>query len=465
MIEKIKDLKGKLVHFIGIGGISMSALAQILKRNGCIVQGSDLAANAETKILERKKIKIFHNHSADNLVGVDIVVYSSAIHEDNEELRFARENNLVIIKRAELLGIIARDYKVVISVAGSHGKTTTTAMIAEMFERAKLKPTIHIGGKDNYIKSNYKLGNKKYFITEACEYMDNFLYISSDIAIILNVDSDHLDYFKNLDRLKASFYKFSKNVRSGGAVIVNRDDPNLKEIQSGDNVTLFGLTSGSEIYAKNIKEYSPCRYSFDAYFCGAKLGNIKLPVFGKHNISNALVVILVGIACDIDFCEIVSSIENFSGVERRCEIVGSVSGALIIHDYAHHPRQIEKMMDVAKDYVRASGGKIITVFEPHTFSRTKYLLEDFAKSFEGSSIVLLAPVYSAREREEDGKNSKDLENKCLEYVHAEFLGSYPEIEEKIKATARDGDIVMVLGAGTIEKLAKELSDNKKCCKC
>lgn len=454
----IKELKVKRIHFIGIGGISMSALAQILRKNGCYVQGSDLSHNDETVILQRKKIKVYYEHKKENLKDIDVVVYSSAIHEDNEELKYARDNNLIILKRAELLGIIAKNYDIVISIAGSHGKTTTTAMIAEMFSKANLKPTIHIGGRDNYLKSNYKLGNKKFFITEACEYMDNYLYVKSDIAVVLNIDSDHLDYFKDLEGVKLSFEKFSKNIKEGGIVIANGDDKNMSSILNGQNVTTFGLNKKNEIYATNIKEYEPCKYSFDVVFCGAKLGNIKLNILGKHNIYNALVTILVGIACEIDFCYILNCIENFEGVERRCSYLGKLDGAVYFHDYAHHPKQIEKMIEVAKDYVERSKGKIITVFEPHTYSRTKYLLSDFAKSFVGSDILILCPVYSARELESDGKNSLDLSYECEKLLpRVEYYETFDEIINRLKKVAGSNDIVLVLGAGTIENLAKKIS--------
>lgn len=457
----LKAFKDKNFHFIGIGGISMSALAQMLKKNGYSIQGSDLSENDEIKILKRKKIKVFSSHKKENLKNIDVVVYSSAIHNDNEELQYAKDNNLVILKRSELLGMIANCHKCVISIAGSHGKTTATAMIAEMFEKANLKPTIHIGGRDNYLKSNYKIGNKKYFITEACEYMDNYLYIKSDIAVVLNIDSDHLDYFKNLNNIKISFEKFSKNTKDGGIVIANYDDKNSNKILKYQSTTNFGLSRNANIYAKNIKQYSPCKYSFDVVFCGCKLGNIKLNILGKHNIYNALACILVGLACKISFCEIVSSIENFSGVERRCEYVGQINGAETYHDYAHHPKQIEKMIEIGKNYVSKKRGRVITVFEPHTFSRTKYLLGEFVCSLTKSDELILAPVYSAREDEKEGINSNELADECKKYLtKVRCFESYSEILFYLKNIAKCDDFVLILGAGNIFKLGKLLMHQK-----
>ena len=222
-------------------------------------------------------------------------------------------------------------------------------------------------------------GGKQYFITEACEYKDNYLFIKPDIAVILNVDSDHLDYFLDLDGVKESFYKFSQNIKEGGVCVCCRDDKNSAKIASLSNVLTFGENKSCDIYAANIREKPFGKFSFDAMLCGFKLGNIELNIMGKHNIYNALASIMVALACGIDFCDIKFALENFSGVGRRCEVVGELNGAEVIHDYAHHPAQIEKMLSLARELAKKSNGKVITVFEPHTFSRTKFLLEDFAQ--------------------------------------------------------------------------------------
>lgn len=458
-MDGLKKFKGKKFHFIGIGGVSMSALAMMLKREGFYVQGSNDVINSEVKYLAKKNVRIFLGHSKNNIRGADIIVYSSAIHDDNPEFEYAVKKKMIMIKRAELLGLISERYKNVIAVAGSHGKTTTTAMLSEMFITAGLKPTVHIGGRLKSIKSNYKLGNKKYFITENCEYKDNFLFVKPDISIILNIDKDHLDYFKTLDGVKKSFYKYACGTKTGGINLVFSGDENSKEIATFENSIKFGFDKKDDICAKNIKEYKAGFYSFDAVFAGCKLGNVKLNIVGEHNVLNALVCVLVGIICGIDFCDIKTSIENFSGVERRCEKIGEVLGASVYHDYAHHPKQIEKMILTAKELVKNNNGKIIVVFEPHTFSRTKFLLEDFAKSFVGSDFVFLTPVYSAREFEEDGLNSIDLLCEMKKYVKNVFYNStYSTAINNIKQIVKANDLVLVLGAGNVEKLAKKLVD-------
>ncbi len=452
---ELRQLKNKKIHFIGIGGISMSALAQMLVKYGCTVQGSDLAENNETKILQKRNIKVFLGHDAENVAGVDAVCYTSAVHEDNPELVQARKLGIKILKRAELLGMIAENYKTVIAVAGSHGKTTTTAMIAEVFMQANLKPTLQLGGTLKKIHSNYKLGNKKFFIVEACEYKDNFLLIKPDIAVVLNVDSDHLDYFLTLDGVKLSFKKFAKNLKDGGICIACSDDENSKEILSLEDVSTFGKLKKSDVYAKNIREYKPGYFGFDAYFCGYKLGKIELNIFGEHNIYNALACILVCIACEIDFCDIKFALENFSGVERRSEKMGEINGAEVYHDYAHHPAQIEKMISLAKSLANNRGGRLFVVFEPHTYSRTKFLLEDFAKSFQGADHIIFAPAYSAREKLSEGFEADTLAMATKKYVdEIEYILNYDEIYSRIKKLAKPKDIVFILGAGTIEKLAK-----------
>ncbi len=448
-------LKDKKVHFIGIGGISMSSLALMLKSHKIEVQGSDETENDEVKKLIKKGVSVFIGHSKNNLEGIDVVVYSSAIGDDNVELSEAKNRGLLLIKRAELLGVIASGYKTVVSVAGSHGKTTACAMISEMIMNAKMKPTIHVGGVLTKIGSNHKIGSKKIFVTESCEYKDNFLFLKPDISVILNIDADHLDYFGSLDGVKGSFFKFAKNTKVGGINIVCYDDENSKELLSQENTVSFGFNKGADIYACKIKEYKPCYYSFDVVFFGYKLGNIKLNIIGKHNVLNALATTLVGLVMAIDFCDIKNSIESFSGVERRCQKITEVKGTEIYHDYAHHPEQIKKMVDVAKLLTKKSKGKIIVVFEPHTYSRTKFLIEEFARCFVDADYVVIAPVYSARELPVMGYDSLKLVSEIKRYnSNVEYIESFEEIKKYILNISKPNDVVFVLGAGTIENLAK-----------
>lgn len=449
----LNNLKGKTVHFVGIGGISMSALALMLKQNKIKVQGSDDAQNSEVEKLRKKGVVVFVGHDSKNVQGADVVVYSSAISKDNPELVFARQNKLLIIKRAELLGMVAKGYKYVISIAGSHGKTTASAMIAEMMHKAGLKPTVHIGGVSNMFNSNYKIGNKRYFVTESCEYKDNYLHINPDVSIVLNIDADHLDYFKTLQGVKDSFFRFAQNTKSGGINVICADDENSGQLSALDNAVLFGFSKGSHLQAKNIKEYKPCHYSFDAYFAGCKLGNIKLNVLGRHNVYNALACLIVALAFDIEFNIAKDAIESFAGVKRRCQKIVEKDGVVVYHDYAHHPKQIDEMIDVGKQLCKKDKGRVVVVFEPHTYSRTKFLLKGFVESLCKADKIFIAPVYSAREPATAGYDSLKLANEIKKYNKSvEYLESYKEIFEGIKSFAKKGDVVMILGAGTIFKL-------------
>ena len=449
----LKNLKNKRVHFIGVGGISMSALALILLKFGAIVQGSNECENSETKKLKKKGVLIFTSHKISNLKGAKVVVYSSAIKDDNEELAYAKKKGLVILKRAELLGIVAETYKNVISVAGSHGKTTATAMIIDMFKFAKLKPTYHLGGVLASSKSNFELGNKKFFITESCEYKDNYLFLKPDVSVILNIDADHLDYFGDINGVKDSFLKFASNTKAGGVNIVCLDDENSAEILKLENTLSFGFSKKADVYAKNIREYKKGYYTFDVMFLSHKLGNIKLKTLGKHNILNALACVLVGLLCLIDFEDIKTALENFSGVKRRCEKIGLLNSAEVYHDYAHHPEQIKKMVLIAKE-IKQKQGKIFVVFEPHTYSRTKALYNDFVTCFDGVDKLILAPVYSAREKPVEGYDSLKLLNGVKERVNAILIENYNDIVADLKREVRQGDVVFVLGAGSIEKLCE-----------
>ncbi len=456
IMNRLKMFKGKKFHFIGIGGISMSGLAQMLKREGFYVQGSDEVINAEVKKLIKKKVRVFVGHSKNNVLGMDVIVYNSAIPEDNPELIAARKKNLIILKRAELLGLIAERYKTVVAVSGSHGKTTATAMISDMFLDAGLKPTIHLGGRLKSIKSNYQIGNKKYFLTENCEYKDSFLFVKPDISVILNIDSDHLDYFKDLEGVKSSFYKYASGTKSGGMNIICGDDENSKMLKNLEHTATFGFEKKCDMYAANIREYKVGFYSFDVMFEKCKLGSIRLNIIGRHNILNALACVFVGFICGIDFNVMKQSLEDFTGVERRCEKIGKINGAEVYHDYAHHPAQIKKMIETANK-IKGVEGRVISIFEPHTFSRTKYLLKDFAQSFTGSDYLFLAPVYSARETKEDGLTSLDLMKETQKHIkNTYYVKTYLMLVNHVKKIVKKGDIVLVLGAGTIEKLAKML---------
>lgn len=445
------EFRGRRVHFVGIGGISMSALAQILFKGGVMVQGSDVSENDEVRTLRALGIVVFLGHRESNLDGVDTVVYSSAIHEDNIELVTAKKRGLTLLRRAELLGSVAERFGRVVAVCGSHGKTTASAMISEILLRAGFDPSLHIGGKLLAIDSNYRLGGDELFVTEACEYEDNFLHIHPDVAVVLNIDSDHLDYFHKLSGVKKSFDKFCEGIRRGGVLFVCADDPHCKHLLGRENVTSFGFGRRAELRAVNERVYENGKFEFDLLFMGAYLGKIRLNVLGRHNIYNALAAILVALLFDIDFKVFADALFEFKGTLRRSQVLGRAFGALSMHDYAHHPRQIASMISSAQNLPHK---KIVVVFEPHTYSRTKFLLKDFAKSFKGTDLLILLPAYSARESRDAGVDSDTLLRHAKKYVKSALLAAdYDEAFALLKKFCCEGDLLLVLGAGSIEKLA------------
>lgn len=440
-------MENKKIHFLGIGGISQSALALILKSKGNIVSGSDKTQSNQTKRLSLQGIDITIDGISPKIFDADIVVVSASIKEDDKELLLAKNLGKAILSRAQMLGEIAKTFEKTISIAGSHGKTTTTGMIAKIFCDANKNPTVHVGGDLPFINHNVRIGSNKYFITEACEYVDSFLQLESDISVILNVQKDHLDYFKTFSNIKKSFANFAKNTKNGGLVVYCADDKNAKMKYMARNVG-FSMNGDGIVCAKNIQEYLPGKFMFDCFFLGKNLGKIRLGTFGKHNVSNALASICVALEENIDFEIIQKSLEEFTGAKRRFECYGDLFGTLLVHDYAHHPTEISATIEIAK---KVAKGDVFVVFQPHTFSRTKLLLKDFKTCFRGAKEVLVYKTYSARENPEDGIDQTVLANELVknnENAHA--FESYIALLRYVFPKLKVGDMLLVLGAGDIE---------------
>lgn len=440
-------MENKKIHFLGIGGISQSALALILKNKGHIVSGSDKNKSAETDRLVRSGIDVTIDGISKHIKDADMIVVSAAIKDDDQELLLAKKLGKTIFSRAQMLGKIARTFEKTISVAGSHGKTTTTGMIAKIFVNANKNPTVHVGGNLPFIDQNVRIGGNKYFITEACEYVDSFLQLESDVSVILNVQKDHLDYFKTFSNIKKSFKQFAKNTKQTGLVVYCADDKNAIMKFDRRNVG-FSMCDSGVITAKNIQEYVSGKFMFDCYFLGKNLGKIRLGTFGKHNVSNALASVCVAIEENIDFKIIQQSIEEFTGAKRRFECYGDLFGTILVHDYAHHPTEIKATIDLAKE---VAGGDVFVIFQPHTYSRTKLLMKDFKTCFHGAKEVLVFKTYSAREKPEDGADQNMLANELVksgENAHA--FESYLEMLKYIFPKLKPNDMLLVLGAGDIE---------------
>ena len=389
----------KRIYFIGIGGISMSSLAVFFSIKGNIVQGSDIAKAENLKELTSFGIKYNIGHSEKNIkhFNPNLIVINSAIQDDNEELKWAKKKNKKIITRAEALGIISKDFRNVVAVSGTHGKTTTTALISEIFIDAKYKPTVHVGGILKSCGSNFLIGEKKFFITEACEYKNSFLSLTPSLGIVLNIEQDHLDFFKNFSDIQNSFNSFL--ISSKNKLYRKEDFSYILETRTEKN--LFS--------AKNINKNEK-GYYFDFFKNDDFLARIQTNFMGLHNVKNTLVAVIVAYFYKIKMQIIKKSVKNFKGVKRRFERITKIKKTIIIHDYAHHPTEIEKVIEQANRY-----GRILTVFQPHTFSRTKSLFKEFLLCFNDSNSLVLVKTYPARENEIKGGSALDLFKKLLVY--------------------------------------------------
>jgi UDP-N-acetylmuramate--alanine ligase len=455
MIE-INSLKN--VHLIGIGGIGVSALAEILINNNIKVTGSDIHSSEITKHLETLGVEIFYNHSEDNIHSdIDLLVYSSAVGENNAEMKKAKDLQIPMMSRSEIQGVIMKDFESSIAIAGAHGKTTATSMTSVIFNQTNLDPTVLIGAIVPEIGGNAKIGNSDIIITEACEYKENFLDFHYNTAVILNIDEDHLDYFEDLNHIVDAFTKFANQLPKKGQLIINNDDFNAKKILSHltiDNVVTFGISNESNYTAKNITYNDLGTPKFDLLFNDEILGKIELSIPGRHNIYNSLAAISIAHNYGIEFDIIQSALRSFKGAQRRFEFKGTHTGAKIIDDYAHHPAEIKATLEAAK---KIQDKKIIVAFQPHTYTRTKELLNEFSLAFENADEVIITDIYAARETDDLGIHSKDLTELIVKNgKKATYFGSFDEAKEYLIQKLDENTIFFTMGAGDIYLLGEML---------
>ncbi len=443
------------VHFIGIGGISMSGLAEILFEENFTISGSDSHESELTKNLEAKGIQIFYGQKASNIIpGIDLVVYTAAIRRDNPEFVAAEEKGLPMLSRAELLGQIMDNYEHSIAVAGTHGKTTTTSMISTILLEAKADPTISVGGILQAIHGNTRVGDSEVFITEACEYTNSFLNFRPKYSIILNVEAEHLDFFKDLDDIRHSFHQYASNTLSTGATIINGDIPNYQAIVEDlpQQIITYGLTDSSEYYPENVSFNEKACATFTAMHKGEALMEVSLNVPGMHNVSNALAAIALSAAMKLPKEAVLSGLDQFGGADRRFQYKGNIDGITIIDDYAHHPTEIRATLTAAKNYPHK---RLVLVFQPHTYSRTKAFLDDFADVLSLADVVVLADIYAAREKNTFGISSKDILTKLKERgSNAHYFPSFEEIEKFLLKNCVNGDLLITMGAGNVVEIGE-----------
>jgi len=452
----IKDYLGKNVHFVGVGGISMSALAEILLSKGYNVSGSDMSDSSLLKRLAAKGAKIYLGHDPSYINSADIVVYTAAVKNDNPEILEASRKNLPILQRAELLGQIMQTFPVSIGVSGSHGKTTTTSMISMAMLKAGLDPTVLIGGELNDIGGNVRIGQSPYFITEACEYVGSFLHFHPHIAVILNIDLDHLDYFKDIDHIYDTFMKFARLVPTDGYIVGCTDDPLVEKLMSevSCNTISYGITKKADLNAETIEFDSHACASFEARYKGRILGNLSLKVPGRHNIYNALATLATFKAMGIPSNEINEALQQYTGTKRRFEYKGNYKGITIIDDYAHHPAEIVATLSTAKNLPYS---KIWCIFQPHTYTRTKKLFNEFVTALSGIDHVIITDIYSAREKDTHEIHSRHLSDAISNTgENCAYISSFDEIVDYLNNNARPGDLVITMGAGDVHMIGEKL---------
>ncbi len=452
MVANLEELKHyKHVHMIGIGGTSMSGIAALLKNWGFCVTGSDASSSELTDELINRNIPVVIGHDLINLRRSDLVVFSAAVSDSDPELQEARRLNIPIMERSTFLGMITKAFNDSICISGTHGKTTTTSMIATCFIEAHKDPSVQVGAILKSINGNYRVGNSEYFILESCEYVESFLKFHPKTEIILNIDNDHLDYFKDIEHIKSSFVKYVELLPQDGLLVLNIDNEYCSDLFKYTKAVTFSLENNkANFVARNIKFDRNGFPSFDVYRNNTFFKTFKLSVPGRHNVYNALACIATCFEYGIDKEVLKSALLKYTGAHRRFEYVGTINNATVYDDYAHHPSEIKATYDamMQKDFNRSW-----VIFQPHTYSRTKSLLNEFAQSLSGFNNIIVTDIYAARESDTLGVSSQDLVNLINKVQkHAIYMTDFNEIAKYIRDRVMPNDIVITLGAGTVTNI-------------
>ena len=446
MFKKIQH-----IHFVGIGGSGMSGIAEVLLHLGYKVSGSDLKKTDVTEHLEKLGAKVFIGHKAGNISGANVVVTSTAVHKTNPEVVEAEKNKIPVIPRIEMLAELAR-LKYTVSIAGTHGKTTTTSMTSIVLEKGGLDPTMVIGGRFKNIKSGAKLGKGDYLVAEADESDGSFLKLSPTITVVTNIDNDHLDYYGTLDNIKRAFVEHINRVPFYGMAILCSDDANVSEIlpMVRRPYTTYGFNDKADYTAKNIVKKESVT-SFEVYKKGAALGKVSLKVPGSHNVLNALAAAAVGVELGIPFGKVAQALDEFAGVGRRIEVKGEKNGVLVIDDYGHHPTEIKATISAVKG--NWPDRRLVVLFQPHRYSRTAHLYKEFGKAFELADLVKILDIYAAGEEPIEGVTSALI----IDAIKSNGKAARPfDGLDKLAIELKSGDIVLTLGAGDVWKIGEEL---------
>ncbi len=436
---------GMHVHLVGIGGVSMRPLGLVLKGMGLTVTGSDMNSSVSTDELIAQGIRVDIGHRAENIAGADCIIRTAAVHNDNPEIAGARAVGIPVFERAQAWGIIMKAYRNAICVSGTHGKTTTTSMVAHILMAAQLDPTVMIGGYLPLLHAGHRVGDGDTILLESCEYCDSFLNFFPSLAVILNIEADHLDYFKDLQDVQKSFRKFAD--LSSGKVLANGDDTNTVDALCGMDYIGFGFGEGNNIRAVNISEDWR---RFDVVCDGQRYCSVSLQVYGKHNTYNALAAAGTAWLMGIEPAAVEAGLSGFRGAGRRMEYKGSYRGVDVYDDYAHHPGELAATIDA----VKAMGYKrIVFAFQPHTYTRTKALFDDFVTQLKRADVVVLAEIYAARERNTVGISSRDL---LKQIPGGYYCATLPEVTMTLKMLAKPGDVILTVGAGDIYRAGEAM---------
>ena len=443
---------GRRGHLVGIGGVSMSSLAEVLFGMGIVVTGSDTNEGPNVLALREKGIPVTIGHRAENIgADVDFLVRTAAVHDDNPEIASARERGIPVFERTQAWGAISRDYSNALCISGTHGKTTTTSMCTHILMAADRDPTVMIGGTLPLLNAGHRVGHGNTIVMEACEYYNSFLSFHPTVAVILNIEADHLDFFKDLRDVEKSFRAFASRVPEDGYVIANLDDANTMETLAGLDRKLitFGLTPEADVYAENIR-YIGANSEFDIMYKGKLFTDVTLHVPGQHNVKNALAATAAAICLGVRPNAVKYGLAGFNGAGRRFEFKGKYNGADVYDDYAHHPGELKALLDTVE---KLGYQRTVLVFQPHTYSRTAALLEDFVRQLQRPDVLLLAEIFAAREKNTIGISSAALAERV---EHAAFYPSFPQLETALRQIARPGDIILTVGAGDVYKVGEHI---------
>lgn len=447
---------GKRGYLIGVGGVSMAPLAEVLLGEGLVIAGSDIQRSDKVRHLESMGVHVNIGHHAGNITSdYDFIVRTAAVHDDNPEITAAHELGVPIFERTQAWGAIMKDYKNALCISGTHGKTTTTSMCTHILMAAEKDPTVMIGGTLPLLHAAHRVGRGDTIVMESCEYYDSFLSFCPTIAVILDVEEDHLDYFSGLDAIKTSFRNFASLVPADGAVVVNADDDNAMDAVAGldRHILTFGIRREADVRAVNIVAHG-AQTEFDVLYRGKLFAHLNIRVPGLHNVKNALAAAASAIVLGISPTAVTYGLAGFRGAERRFEFKGKYNGADVYDDYAHHPSELEALLDA----VEPMGYKrTILVFQPHTYTRTKAMFREFVEQLKRPDLTYLADIYAAREQNTLGISSEDLE---AQVPNSLYYPSFEELEKALRWTVAPGDLVLTVGAGDIYKLGEALTKKK-----